>query len=172
MESYPNTSLIYSKASSASTATSKTPCISSAITINVSTALLRQESAHLHIRYPTLALSLASAVLLVTAFSLIRLTVFVFIIFNWGFVWLYSIVVLVLLDSLVFFNSIQLTFNVFIFDPSHTIWITLQSGFREPHIWQGVFEIFQYWNREIFHNYDNWIWVWREHSSRENKNIR
>ena len=86
-------------------------------------------------------------------------------------IWLDSIGVSIWLDSLVFVDSIRLTSNVFIFDPSHIIRITLQSGFRESHIGQGVFEISQLWNRGIFHNSDNWNWFWREHSNKKrNKN--
>ena len=77
-------------------------------------------------------------------------------------IWFDSIVVSVWLDSLVFFDFIWLTSNVFIFSPSHIIRITPHSGFRESHIGQGVFEIFQHWNCGVFHNSDDWNWVWRE----------
>ena len=98
---------------------------------------------------------------LTNGFDLIRL--------NWGFVWLDSIVVFIWLDSLVFVDLIWLTSNISIFEPSHTIWITLQSGFRKSHIGQDVFEIFHHWNRVIIHNSDNWNWVWWKHSKREQK---
>ena len=43
-----------------------------------------------------------------------------------------------------FFDSIQLTFNVFIFNSSHTIITSFQSGFRESHIGLSVFDIIQH----------------------------
>ena len=74
------------------------------------------------------------------------------------------------LDSIGFFpGSIRLTTNTFIFNPNHIIRIPSQSGFREYHIGQGVFEIPQHWNCGIFHNYDNWNYVWREHSNKTKK---
>ena len=83
-------------------------------------------------------------------------------------IWLDSILVLIWLESLVFY-LIQTTPNVFIFDLSHAIRITLQSGFRVSHIGQGALEIFQHWNCGIFHNSYNWIWGFLEHSNREKK---
>ena len=136
MESYPDTSLLYAAA------TSTTPCISAAVTITASTALLRQETAHFRIRYPMLSPT-SAAVYLVTAFDLIRLMIFDLIRLDWGFD-LIRLTCGFELTRRTFFNLIRLTFNVFIFDPSHAILIKLQSYFRESHIGQGVFEIFQH----------------------------
>ena len=135
MKSCPDTALLYATALSTSTAISTTPCISAAAMITASTAPLRQDIAHRHISYPTLSPSSASAVSLVTVFNLIWLTIFGLIRLNYGFN-------LIRLTCL--FDSIRLTSNVFIFDPSHKILITPQSGFTESHIGQGVFEIFQH----------------------------
>ena len=55
----------------------------------------------------------------------IRLTCF--------YIWLDSIMVSIWLYS-IFFNPIIITSNVFIFDLSHKIWITFQSGLEVSHI--------------------------------------
>ena len=135
-----------------STTTSTTLCITAVGTITASTSPLRQEPTHCHISYLTLVFSSASAVSLVTFFNLIWLTIFCLIRLNCGFY-------LSRLTS--FSDSIWLMCNVFVFGSRHTIWITSQSGLREYHIGQGVFKIFQHWNRGILHNSDHWIWVWR-----------
>ena len=54
------------------------------------------------------------------------------------------------LDFTHFFNSIWLTFNVFIFDSSHIIWFPFQSSSRESHIDKDVIEITQHQNCGIF----------------------
>ena len=69
-------------------------------------------------------------------------------------------------------DSIWLTSNVFVFNLSHTIRITIQSGFREYHIGQGFFEIFQHWNHGIFHNSYNWNWVWWDQSNKKNREAK
>ena len=74
MESCPDTALLYATAMSTSTSTN--PCIAAIVTITAITALICQDPARRRISYPTLALSSASAVLLVPVFNLIRLTVF------------------------------------------------------------------------------------------------
>ena len=56
------------------------------------------------------------------------------------------------------FYSIWLTFNEFIFYLSHIIRVPLQSGFRECHIVQGVFELIKHLNSGIFHNSENLNW--------------
>ena len=60
-----------------------------------------------------------------------------------------------------FFDWIQLMFNILIFNLSHIIRVPYQSGFREYHIGQSVFEIIQHWNRGIFHNYENSNLFWQ-----------
>ena len=50
----------------------------------------------------------------------------------------------------VFPNLIQLMFNAFVFNSSHSIQFSFQSGFRESHIYLGVFEIIQHWGRGMF----------------------
>ena len=79
MESFPNTALLYATDTSTYTDTdtdtptakpkSMTPCVSTAVTITVSTASLRQEPANLRISYLTLEPSLVSSVSLVTVFN-------------------------------------------------------------------------------------------------------
>ena len=69
-----------------------------------------------------------------------------------------------------FFNSIWLTFNAIIISLRLIIRVPFQSGFRDSHIFQVLFEIIQHWNRVIFHNSDNSNYFWREHS--KNRKIR
>ena len=69
------------------------------------------------------------------------------------------------LDLTLFFkDSIRLTYNESIFNLSHNIRVTSQSGFKESHLGQCVFEIIQHWNCGIFHNFENWNCFWRYHS--------
>ena len=84
-------------------------------------------------------------------------------------IWLDSIVVLIWLHSIFPPDSIWLTSNVFIFNLSHTIQIIFHSGLGYSYIDQGVSEIFQHWNRRIFHNSDNLNWIWLENFNKINK---
>ena len=59
---------------------------------------------------------------------------------------------LTVFDS-VFWGLIQLMFNTFIFDLSHTIWVKYQSGFRSPTLSIWCLQIIQHWNFGIFRNY-------------------
>ena len=135
MKSCPDTALLYATSTSTSTATSTTSCIAITFTITARTAQLCQYPAHHRISCPTLVLSSASAVSLVTVFNLIRLTIFGLIRLNCG----YNLTRLTC-----FFYSIRLSSNVFIFNTSHTNRITSQSGFRDFRIGQSVFGIFQH----------------------------
>ena len=89
--------------------------------------------------------------------------------------WFDSSVVEIWLDSICGFDLTRLTCFVFRLESTHVQRIyfrpkshssnhIFQPGVRESHIDQGVFEIFQHWNRGIFHNSENWIWVWRENT--------
>ena len=77
MESCPGTDLLFATSTSTSTfmamatAMSMTPSISNSGTITKRTESTHQEPGHCHIRYMTLAPSLASVVFLVTVFDLI-----------------------------------------------------------------------------------------------------
>ena len=138
-----------------STSTSTAPCISAAVTITAITAPQRQEPAQCRIRYSTIAPSSA------------------FIVTCWQpFLAGFDSIVFDFIRLNCFFNSIRLTFNVFIFDLSNTIWLTFQSGFRELHIGKVVSRIFQHWNHGIYHNSDNWNWVWQKHSNKINKRVK
>ena len=85
MESFPDTALLYTADTSTSATTAMTPYISDAVMITVITALLHQEPTHCHIRYLTLALSLASAFFLATVFDSFRLIIIDLNGLNWGF---------------------------------------------------------------------------------------
>ena len=68
------------------------------------------------------------------------------------------------LDLTQFFYLIWLTFTVFIFDLSKTIWVPPQLGFRESQILQGVLEIIQHRNLGIFHSHENSNYFWQKQS--------
>ena len=114
-------------------ATSTAPCISATFTITVITAPLRHNPDHRHIRYLTLAQSSASEFPCGHPFP----TGFDSLVFRFDYTQL-------------FFYSIWLTSNIFIFNPSNKIRITFQSGLGESHIGQGISEIFQHWNIGVF----------------------
>ena len=138
------------------TATSTTPGIATAVTITASSAPLREGTTHRRISYPTLTPWSASAVLVITVFKLIRLKggCDLFIL-NLVFIWL---------DSLVFvFNSSRLTFQRIYFRPkSYSSNHIFSQALRSHTLIRVSFEIFQHWNRGIFHNSENWIWVWQK----------
>ena len=137
------------------------PGISDSVTIATRTPLMRQDPEYWCDRYPTRELSLELAVL---CWSWVP-TWFNSPFLNWYYLsfptWsTHSF----LLDLNQFFYSIWLVFNEYIFDLACIVQVSLQSGFMDSHIGQGVFKIIQHWSRGIFHDSENSNWFWQEYS--------
>ena len=105
------------------------------------------------IRISSSALVTISDLIQLAVSNLIRLTIFEWI-------------------RLSFSDLIWLTFNIFIFISSHIIWVPFQSSFRESHIFQGVLHIIQHLNCGLFHDSENSIYFWWEHSNFPKNQIR
>ena len=93
--------------------------------------------------------------------------------------WFDSIVVSIWLDSICGFDLTRLVFFFFFRFNSRSTYLFLtqviqfKSYFNQasgsPTLTRVSLKYFQHWNRGIFHNSDNWIWVWQKNILMEKK---